>query len=113
MSKRRNGEGSISQRKSDGRWVGRISLPDGSRKAFYGKTRQAVDEKVTEAIRNREKGISLQTNERVKLKIFLELDVPVVKQIGIDDLVEVVRQVEQCLELAARQAREQTPQAGD
>ncbi len=113
MSKRRNGEGSISQR-SDGRWMGRVSMPDGRRKTFYGKTRQAVDEKVAEAIRNREKGISLQTNERVKLKIFLELDVPVVsKQIGIDDLVEVVRQVEQCLELAARQAREQTLQAGD
>lgn len=42
MGKRGNGEGSICQRKSDGRWMGMISLRDGGRKYFYGKTRQEV-----------------------------------------------------------------------
>ena len=37
MGKRANGEGSVYRRKSDGRWVGSLSLPDGTRKVFYGK----------------------------------------------------------------------------
>ncbi len=39
--KRGNNEGSISHR-SDGRWMARMTLDDGTRKTFYGKTRQEV-----------------------------------------------------------------------
>ncbi len=42
MAKRANGEGSIYQRKSDGKWVGSISLDKGQRKVFYGKTKKEV-----------------------------------------------------------------------
>lgn len=38
-SRRGNQEGSITQL-SDGRWQARLSLDNGKRKAFYGKTRQ-------------------------------------------------------------------------
>lgn len=55
MSRRENGEGSISQRK-DGTWTGRIDIgrtPDGKRKvkAVYGKTEREVKVKLKE-IRN-------------------------------------------------------------
>lgn len=54
MAKRGQGEGSISKR-SDGTWWARITVgktPDGKqkRKAFYGKTRKEVQEKLTTAL---------------------------------------------------------------
>ena len=42
---RGNNEGMIRKR-SDERWEARISLPDGTRKSFYGKTRQEVQGKL-------------------------------------------------------------------
>jgi len=39
VSKRGNSEGSISKR-TDKRWMARLTLPDGRRKAFYARTRQ-------------------------------------------------------------------------
>jgi hypothetical protein len=47
MTQRRRGhhEGTIYQR-ADGRWVAAISLPDGKRRSLYGKTRQAVRERM-------------------------------------------------------------------
>lgn len=54
MAKRGQGEGSISKR-PDGTWWARITVgktPDGKqkRKAFYGKTRKEVQEKLTKAL---------------------------------------------------------------
>jgi integrase len=49
MGKRANGEGSVYRRKSDGRWVGSLSLPDGTRKVFYGKKQSEVVAKLDEA----------------------------------------------------------------
>lgn len=54
MAKRGQGEGSISKR-PDGTWWARITIgktPDGKqkRKAFYGKTRKEVQEKLTAAL---------------------------------------------------------------
>ena len=54
MAKRGQGEGSISKR-PDGTWWARITVgktPDGKqkRKAFYGKTRKEVQEKLTAAL---------------------------------------------------------------
>jgi integrase len=57
MAKRGNGEGSIYQRKSDGKWVGSITLENSKRKVFYGKTRKEVQEKLRVAQNELKQGI--------------------------------------------------------
>lgn len=70
MTKRRgNREGSIYQR-ADGRWEARVSLPSGRRRAFYGKTRQAVVRRLQEAQKALLEGRPL-TGERLTLTAFL------------------------------------------
>lgn len=68
MGKRGNGEGSIYKRRADGKWVGSITLADGKRKVFYGKTRTEVKDKLTVALHEQQQGIlvasSQQTMER-------------------------------------------------
>src|SRR5680860_1924129 len=60
MTKRRaNGDGSIYQRESDGRWVASIMLPNGKRKSFYGKNRKATNDKLREAVREIDQGVDL------------------------------------------------------
>lgn len=54
--RRGHGEGSIYKRK-DGRWTATISLEDGKRKSFYGKTRKEVKEKLDAALLARKKMI--------------------------------------------------------
>ncbi|MGH2603508.1 MAG: hypothetical protein ACRDJ9_29505, partial [Dehalococcoidia bacterium] len=49
--KRGHGEGTIGQRK-DGRWEARITLPDGKRRAIYGKTRRQVADKLVAELRD-------------------------------------------------------------
>jgi integrase len=56
--KRANGEGSISQH-PDGRWWARITLTDGKRKAFYGKTRREIQQKVTAALPDQQLGLPM------------------------------------------------------
>lgn len=57
-ARRGNGEGTITKR-TDGRWEARLSLGDGKRKCYFGKTRQAVARKLTEAQRDRDKGLPI------------------------------------------------------
>ena len=45
VAKRGNSEGSKSKR-PDGRYEARVTLPDGKRKSFYGKTRQEANQKL-------------------------------------------------------------------
>jgi integrase len=45
---RGHGEGTIFQRK-DGRWTASVTLPNGTRKAFYAKTRKLAQAKLAEA----------------------------------------------------------------
>jgi len=71
MAKRGNGEGSIYQRKSDGKWVGSISLENGKRKAIYGKTRKEVQEKMKVTLREQQQG-TLITAPQQTLKDYLE-----------------------------------------
>lgn len=71
MAKRGNGEGSIYHRKSDGKWVGGISLENGKRKVFYGKTRKEVQEKMKTALSEQQKG-TLITAPQQTLKKYLE-----------------------------------------
>jgi integrase len=54
--RRGNGEGSISKR-PDGRWEARITVEGGKRKSFFAKNRQDAARKLTEALRDRDKGL--------------------------------------------------------
>jgi integrase len=61
MTKRRgNSEGSITHRK-DGRWQGRVSLPNGRRRSYYGRTRAEVAAKITDALSKLQTGTLPQT----------------------------------------------------
>jgi len=71
MAKRGHGEGSIYQRKKDGRWVGEITLEDGRRKPFYGKTRKEAYDKMQNALLEQKQG-KLATGPHQKLGDYLE-----------------------------------------
>ena len=70
MAKRGNSEGSITRR-SDGRWMARVSLPNGGRKAYYGKTRQEVARKLLGAHKALADGLPL-AGDRQTTGAFLE-----------------------------------------
>ena len=57
--KRGNNEGSILSHRSDGRWMARMTLDDGARKTFYGKTRQEVSRLLASALRDRDAGLPI------------------------------------------------------
>jgi hypothetical protein len=71
MTRRGNGEGSIRLRQ-DGRWEARYTLPNGYRRSIMGKTRSAVREKLTEALRNLDRGIIAPRDERQTLGDYLD-----------------------------------------
>ncbi len=71
MGKRGNGEGSVYQRKSDGLWVGSVSLESGKRKVFYGKTKKEVTEKLITARHEQLQGV-LVTAPAQTVKDYLE-----------------------------------------
>jgi integrase len=56
MGRRGHNEGTITKRK-DGRWEARLSLPDGKRKSFYGKTRQEVAQWLVQVRHDLDKGL--------------------------------------------------------
>ena len=59
MGKNANGEGSVYRREVNGVFVGYagfITLENGKRKYFYGKTRKEVHDKVQAALREKEQG---------------------------------------------------------
>jgi integrase len=53
--RRGHGEGSIYQQ-TDGRWTAAITLENRKRKAFYGKTRKEVQEKLKQALHEQQQG---------------------------------------------------------
>ena len=57
-AKRGNNEGNI-KRRSDGRWEARLTTRDGTRKSFYGRTRQEVARRLTEALRDQHQGLPI------------------------------------------------------
>jgi integrase len=71
MGKRGNGEGSIYQRKEDGKWVGSITLENRKRKVFYGKTRKEVQEKLKVALHEQQQG-TLITAPQQTISQYLE-----------------------------------------
>jgi integrase len=75
MAKRGNGAGSIYRRKSDNKWVGSITLEDGKRKVFYGKTQKEVQDKVNEALYEQQQGTLITVKDQMLseyLAIWLE-----------------------------------------
>lgn len=69
--KRGNNEGSVYQR-LDGRWVGAVSLDNGKRKAYYGKTRSVVAAKVARALHEFQQGIT-PADDRLTVRAFMSL----------------------------------------
>ena len=68
--KRGNGEGTIYQRQSDGKWCASVSIDGGRRKVLYGKTRQEVARKLAAALRDVQMGMPLP-GDRLTLERFL------------------------------------------
>ncbi len=64
MGRRGNGEGSIYFRKSDGKWVGSITLENRKRKVFYGKTRKEVQEKLKAALHEQQQGTLVKSSSQ-------------------------------------------------
>jgi integrase len=71
MAKRGNGEGSIFQRKSDKKWIASITLENGKRKVFYGKTKKEVTEKLIKARSEQQQGL-LSVNSKTKMSEYIE-----------------------------------------
>ena len=75
MTKRGQNEGTIHKR-ADGRWAAAISLGYANgrrdRKYFYGKTRREVQEKLTAALRDRQRGLPIIADERLTVGQFLD-----------------------------------------
>jgi integrase len=69
--RRGNHEGTIRQRKADGRWEAMISLPDGSRKSVYGETRREAAEKLAALRRSLEAGLPV-ADDRLSLGAYLD-----------------------------------------
>lgn len=69
--RRGNHEGTIRQRKGDGRWEAMISLPDGSRKSVYGETRREAAEKLGALRRSLEAGLPV-ADDRLTLGAYLD-----------------------------------------
>jgi integrase len=70
MGRRSNHEGTIMKR-PDGRWHGRISIGDGTRKHLYGKTRQEVANRMLALRHDLNKGLPL-VDERQTLGRYLD-----------------------------------------
>jgi integrase len=68
--RRAHGEGALFLR-SDGLWVGRLMLPDGTRKTYYGKTQKEAAGKLNEAKRQLEDGVDLSA-EKLTVKAYLD-----------------------------------------
>lgn len=72
MATKRRGhnEGTIKHR-SDGRWEAQVSLPNGQRRSFYGKTRTLAQAKLRTALRDLDADLNLAIG-RQTVAIFLD-----------------------------------------
>lgn len=69
MKRRGNGDGNITKR-SDGRWMARVTI-NGESRCLYGKTRQEAARKMQDAIRDIERGVVTKT-DRLTLNQYLD-----------------------------------------
>lgn len=67
--RRGNSEGTVVER-SDGRWMGQISLEDGKRKTIYAKTQREALQKLAALRRDRDKGLPVM-NDRQTVEQYL------------------------------------------
>lgn len=67
---RGHGEGHVYQR-ADGRWEWKITMPNGDRRSFYGKTKREATIKKNQALRDAEAGLS-QNRERMTVNQYLD-----------------------------------------
>lgn len=67
--RRGHGEGTVTKR-SDGRWMARVTLADGSRKSFYGRSEAEAIGKKTEALSKLGMGLPL-SDERLTVEKWL------------------------------------------
>src|SRR6266487_6501570 len=79
MPKRGNGEGSVYQRKSDGKWVTSITLDNGRRKVLYSNTQQEAIKKLKKASQEQEQG-TLTVGPQHTLAQYLDYWLSVYKQ---------------------------------
>ena len=70
MTKRANHEGSVYQRGKDGRWVASLTMPDGRRRAFYGRTQSEARTKKETALRRLADGLPIAP-ERLTIAEYL------------------------------------------
>ncbi|HLF78070.1 MAG TPA: hypothetical protein VJB57_11345 [Dehalococcoidia bacterium] len=66
---RANGEGAIYKR-PDGRWTARLTLLNGRRKDFYGRTREEVNNKLTRALVDQQKGLPIVSERQTVAQFF-------------------------------------------
>jgi integrase len=76
--RRGNGEGSVTHL-ADGRWQARITLENGTRKAYYGKTRAEAAAKLHTALRDQDRGLPI-VGEKQTLQEYLTQWLEVAKQ---------------------------------
>ena len=62
-SRRGHGEGTIKHRR-DGRWEAMFTLPNGTRRSVYGKTRKGVQDKLRVALRDLDAGLDLGAGQQ-------------------------------------------------
>src|SRR5450432_4234921 len=79
MAKRANKEGSIYQRKSDGKWVASLTLEDGRRKVLYADNQGDALKKLKKAVQEQEKG-TLTVGPQNTLAQYLDYWLSVYKQ---------------------------------
>jgi len=71
MAKKRHA-GTISYRKSDGRWMGKLWLEDGKRKCVYGKTEDEVAAKLAKLAADHRKGLPIVSDKRTVAEFLTE-----------------------------------------
>src|SRR5262249_39052955 len=59
-------------RPHDGRWEARYYLPDGSRRSIMGKTRTEVAKKLSEALRDLDRGVTAPKDGRMTFGAYLD-----------------------------------------
>jgi integrase len=64
MRRRGNGEGTL-YRRSDGRWGATVTLDDGGRKTYYGRSRQQVLDRIKEVTRQRDQGLEISSMDQL------------------------------------------------
>lgn len=70
MAKRGNGEGSVYRRKSDGKWVGAVTMPNGKKKYHYGKTRKECARWLEDTLKSKR---GLSSDSEISLIYWLKL----------------------------------------